>query len=108
VAPQTTQRRDERARFNGTNRGRGQTGSFTVTDGSATNSPQSGSVTVDVYDHAAPDLVTGTLTLGNVHVGYTSPLTSTNTLTVDDLADSGPTSREHRRDRQHLVGSVSV
>jgi fibronectin-binding autotransporter adhesin len=64
--------------FNGNTVGAGQTGSFSVTDGNATNGPQSGTVTVNVYDHASLSSISGTtLALGNVHVGYGSPVTST-------------------------------
>ncbi len=67
--------------FNGATVGASQSGSFTLTDANATNSPQTGTVSVDVYDHATSNLTTGTLALGNVHFGYTAPVTS-NSLTA--------------------------
>ncbi len=67
--------------FNGATVGASQSGSFTLTDPNATNSPQTGTVSVNVYDHATSNLTTGTLALGNIHVGYTAPVTS-NSLTA--------------------------
>jgi hypothetical protein len=54
--------------------GLGQTGSFTLTDAAATNSPQQGSVMVDVLNHslasfAATDMVTKTLNFGTFDNG---------------------------------------
>jgi fibronectin-binding autotransporter adhesin len=39
-------------------------------------------ITYNVYNHAASNLTSGTLNLGNIHVGYTGPITSTNSLTA--------------------------
>jgi len=57
--------------------GSGQTGTFTVSDPNAVGSPQAGSVTVDVYAHAQNTLSTGTIGLGNVRIGYATPVTGT-------------------------------
>ena len=79
--------------------GLAQTGSFSVSDGAATNSPQNGTVTVDVYDHASPSSVTGgTLSLGNIHVGYAGTVTSTNSNSVSNLSGT----------RVNLAGSTSA
>ena len=62
-------------------------GTFTVTAAGASNSPQTGSVSVDVLDHAAfAPFTGGTLTLPNVRVGYVGPITSANALTVTNAA----------------------
>jgi autotransporter-associated beta strand protein len=84
--------------------GAAQGGTFTVTDANASNSPQTGSVSVDVFDHASRDLTTGTLTLGNHHVGYTSPVTSTNNLTVNNAAGF----RVDLKGSTPAVGNISV
>ena len=72
-------------------------GSFTVTATGASNSPQTGNVSVDVLDHAvfAP-FTGGTLTLPNVRQGYIGPVTSANSLTVTNAAGF----------RVNLAGSV--
>ena len=62
-------------------------GTFTVTAAGASNSPQTGSVSVDVLDHAAfAPFTGGTLTMANVRVGYVGPITSANALTVTNAA----------------------
>jgi len=61
--------------FNGAAVGLAQTGTFSVSDPLASNSPQTGTVTVDVYDHASGS-ASGTLDLGHIHAGYASPVTS--------------------------------
>ncbi len=67
--------------------GPGQTGTFTVTDTAGANTPQPGSVNVDVLGHADyGSFAGGTLTLPNVRQGYTGPQTSTNSLTVTNTA----------------------
>jgi len=52
VAPSATSGDQSGLTFTGSTVGASQTGSFSVTDSNATNSPQTGSVSVDVYDHA--------------------------------------------------------
>ncbi|MEI6606893.1 MAG: autotransporter-associated beta strand repeat-containing protein [Verrucomicrobiota bacterium] len=67
--------------FTGTTVGAGQTGSFAVSDIAATNSPQSASVSVNVYDHAS-GTASGTLNLGTLHAGYSVPVASSNNLSA--------------------------
>ena len=67
--------------FVGTTVGPSQSGGFTITDSGASNSPQTGNVSVNVYDHASPVFTPATLALGNVHAGYGSPINS-NSFTV--------------------------
>ena len=69
--------------FTGADR-RGQTGTFSVSGGSAAgNGPLGGSVVVNVFDHASiGGFSGGVISLGNVHVGYTSPVSGANTLGV--------------------------
>ncbi len=76
VAPGATSGATSGLTFNGTTVGAGQTGAFSVTDANATNSPQGGSVTVDVYGHASGSVGSTTLALGNVRAGYVSPVAS--------------------------------
>ena len=71
--------------FTGTTVGAGQTGSFTVNDAAATNSPQSTSVSVDVYDHASGS-ASGTLNLGTLHAGYSGAATSSNSLSATNAS----------------------
>ena len=68
--------------------GAGQGGTFTVTAAGASNSPQTGSVSVDVFGHAStPTGVSlGTLTFQPVRVGYVGPLSSTASLSVANAA----------------------
>jgi len=67
--------------------GAGKTGTFSVTDANATNSPQTGTVTVDVYDHAFGSVVGGsTLNFADVIVGYGSPVASSNTVTINNAS----------------------
>ena len=61
--------------FTGVTTGAAQAGLFSVGAPDATSSPQTGSVTVDVYGHASPTLAGGTISLGNLHIGYGSPVT---------------------------------
>ena len=76
--------------FTGTVIGPNRTGQFTVSDANASNTPQSGSISVNVFDHATPSndngaagtFVGGTLDLGNIHQGYSSPVTSAGSLAV--------------------------
>ena len=72
-------------------------GTFTVTATGASNSPQTGNVSVDVLDHAvfAP-FTGGTLALPNVRQGYIGPVTSANSLTVTNASGF----------RVNLAGSV--
>jgi len=86
VAPQATSGPTSGLSFTGTGIGAGQTGSFIVSDPNSGNLSVSGSVTVNVYDHAAPSLTSGTLNLGDIHQGYISAATSTNSLVVNNAA----------------------
>ena len=43
-------------------------------------------ITYNVYNHATSNLTSGTLSLGNIHAGYTSPVTSGNSLTATNGA----------------------
>ncbi|MCE9556727.1 MAG: choice-of-anchor D domain-containing protein [Planctomycetes bacterium] len=71
----------------GAGMGAARTGNFTVTDSNATNSPQTGTVTVDVYDHASGSVVGGTtLNFADVIVGYGSPVASSNTVTINNAS----------------------
>ncbi len=72
--------------FNGTTVGAGQTGNFSITDPNADNTPQTGNVTVNVHGHASGSLSGSTLDLGPVHVGYTAPVTSSNSVTASNAA----------------------
>ncbi len=56
--------------------------------------------TYNVYNHATSSLTTGTLELGNIHAGYTAPVTSTNSLTA--------TNGSANDDRVDLQGSAPV
>ncbi len=76
VAPGATSGSTSGLSFNGTTVGAGQSGNFTVNDTGSTNSGQAGSVSVDVYGHASGSVASNTLALGNVRVGYASPVTS--------------------------------
>ncbi|MFZ0435497.1 MAG: autotransporter-associated beta strand repeat-containing protein, partial [Chthoniobacterales bacterium] len=62
--------------FTGTNVGAGQTGTFTVDAPDARPQSGTGTVTVDVYDHALGTLLTTNVTLQAVHAGYTNLQTS--------------------------------
>ena len=72
--------------------GTGQTGNFTVTAVNSTTNTQlgaaqPGTVTVDVFDHAAfTGFTGGTLSFQPVRLGYVGPVTSTNSLSVTNLA----------------------
>jgi len=103
VAPQATSASQSGLTFNGTTVGATQNGTFSVIDPAAGNTPQSGTVTVAVYGHAAPDLTTGTLALGNVHVGYTSAVTSS-TLSVNNTAGF----RANLKGSTGAIGNISV
>ncbi len=65
-----------------TTTGANQVGTFTVSDPNADNTPQTGTVSVNVYGHAAPSLSGTTLNLGNIHAGYSGTVTSSNSLTA--------------------------
>lgn len=76
--------------FTGTAIGPNKEGQFIVSDANAANSPQTGLVSVNVFDHATPSNDTGafgsftggTLDIGNIHLGYSSPVTSAGSLAV--------------------------
>ncbi len=70
--------------FNGATVGLGQTGTFTVSDANASNSPQQGMVAVDVYDHASGSVGGTTLVMPDVIVGYSGPVASTGSITVSN------------------------
>ena len=71
--------------FTGTTVGAAQSGSFTVSDAAATNGSQAGSVSVNVYDHASGS-ASGTLNLGNLHAGYSAPVTSSNSVSATNAS----------------------
>ena len=56
--------------FNGTGTGANQAGTFTVSDPNAYPTSATGTVNVNVYGHSSPTLTSGTISVGNVHVGY--------------------------------------
>ena len=56
--------------FTGTSVGAGQTGSFTITDSAANNSPKTGTVSVNIYDHASPSASDTTVALQDTIVGF--------------------------------------
>ncbi len=85
VAPGATSSAQSGLSFNGTAVGAAQSGVFSVSDAAASNSPLSGSVSVDVYDHAS-GTASGTLTLGNIHTGYTGSVTSSNSVSAANAA----------------------
>jgi autotransporter-associated beta strand protein len=62
--------------FNGANVGLNQTGTFTVSSTNATPSSGTGTVTVNVYDHASGSLSTSNVALSNVIVGYSNAVTT--------------------------------
>ena len=76
VAAQTTSSPVSGFSFNGTAVGPAQTGTYTLTDSNATNSPATGSVSVNVYGHASGSVSGGTLTVPDVIVGYSAAQTS--------------------------------
>ncbi len=91
INPNTTSGSITGFSFNSTGAGigAGRTGTFSVTDstGNVTNSPQTGTVTVDVYDHASPSIIGGTvLTIPDVILGYGSAVGSSNTLTFNNAS----------------------
>jgi fibronectin-binding autotransporter adhesin len=101
TAAQTTGSTYSGLSFSGTTVGASQNGTFTVSDANADNSPQTGTVTVNVFGHASGSLSGSTLNIGNVHVGYTAPVTSSNSVTASNtsgflanLAGSGSSGNE--------------
>ncbi|HKD38594.1 MAG TPA: autotransporter-associated beta strand repeat-containing protein, partial [Pirellulales bacterium] len=69
--------------FTGTAIGPNQTGQFAVSDSSATNSPQTGSVSVNVFDHASTGAFNGgSISLPSVIVGYSGSIAGASSLTV--------------------------
>ena len=90
VPPQSTSAPQPGLTFNGTAVGSKQVGTFTVSDPNAGNSPVTGAVTVNVFDHATPtddtgvlgSFAGGTLDLGNIHQGYSAAVASAGSLAV--------------------------
>ena len=70
--------------FNGTTVGSNQAGSFILTDSNATNNPQTGSVSVNVYDHASPSVSGTTIALPNTIVGFNGTISTLGGLTVSN------------------------
>ena len=84
LAPGATSSAQSGLSFNGTTVGASQTGSFTVNDTNADNSGATGTVTVNVLGHASGSLSSGTLSIGNLHVGYSGTVTSSNSITASN------------------------
>jgi uncharacterized protein YhjY with autotransporter beta-barrel domain len=63
-------------------------------------------LTYNVYNHAASSLTTGTLNLGDIHVGYATPVTSTNSLATTNGAVSDL--RVNLQGSAPTVGNVSL
>ncbi len=75
--------------FNGTAVGANRSGTFSVSDVNAANSPQTGSVAVNVFDHASTGGFTGgTITLPSVIVGYTGSVAGSNNVSVTNGAST--------------------
>ena len=72
--------------FSGTAVGPGQTGSFSISDTASSNSPQTGTVTVNVYGHASPSAIGTTIGLPSVHVGYAGSLAGTSSASVSNAS----------------------
>ena len=66
--------------YNGTTVGTNKTGTFTVADTNPNVASGTGTVTVNVYDHASGSLTNSTISLGNLHVGYSNATASVNVL----------------------------
>ena len=77
VAPQATSSSQAGLSYNGTNVGTND-GLFTVNDSSASVTSGTGTVTVNVYDHASGSLTNSTISLGNLHSDYSSASASVN------------------------------
>ena len=56
--------------FTGATTGSNQAGTFTVNAPAAYGTTATGTVNVNVYAHSSPTLTSGTISVGNVHVGY--------------------------------------
>jgi len=56
--------------FTGATTGSNQAGTFTVNAPNAYGTTATGTVNVNVYAHSSPTLTSGTINVGNVHVGY--------------------------------------
>ena len=91
--------------FSGTTVGLGQSGSFTVSDSAASNSPQTGAVAVDVYDHAGGSISGGTITLPSAHAGYAGSLAGTGSASV---SNSGGTRVNLKTTGATSSGNVSI
>jgi fibronectin-binding autotransporter adhesin len=72
--------------FGGTTVGLAQTGTFTVSDSFATNTPQTGTVTVDVFDHASPVATGTTISLPIVHYGYSGSVAGSTSASIANAA----------------------
>lgn len=93
--------------FTGTAVGPSQPGSFTVSDAAASNSPQPGSVTVNVFDHASTGGFNGgTISLPSVVVGYSGPVAGTSSFTVTN--GSAPDYRVNLKATGGTANSVTV
>ena len=72
--------------FSSTTVGPAQTGSFSVSDPNASNSPQTGTVTVNVYDHASPAINGTTIIFPPVHAGYAGTVAACNGASIGNAA----------------------
>jgi autotransporter-associated beta strand protein len=72
--------------FTGTTVGAAQTGSFAVTGSNASNGPVSSSVAVNVFAHAAPTVLGGTLILPAVIEDYAGSIQTGNALIIGNSA----------------------
>jgi hypothetical protein len=73
--------------FNGTSTGQGRTGTFTVSAPNASGTTSTtGTVSVDVYDHASGSATGATIALADSIVGYTGSLTGLTSATISNAA----------------------
>jgi autotransporter-associated beta strand protein len=75
VTPQSATSVSNVFAYNGTNVGEGKTGTVTISSTNSVPNNGTGTVTVNVYDHAAGSLTNSNVSL-YAHVGYTSALTA--------------------------------
>src|SRR5439155_12808227 len=83
VAPGNTSAPQAGLSYSGPAVGPSQTGLFNVSDANASNSPQTGTVSVNVFDHASTGGFNGgTISLPSLIVGYSGPVAGTSNFTV--------------------------
>ena len=86
VPAQTTSSPVSGFSFSSTTVGANQTGSFTLSDSNATGSPATGSVSVNVYDHASPSISGTTIALPDTIVGFNGGTSTLGGITVSNAA----------------------